>query len=119
MVENSPEFWRSWQALMLASTTMHESQMLSSLYAYQAFLYCFNDYDLVTEAVMPDSVGGTTYYTPSERYDIYHDSYYGMDTIRKLITWVTAADGLNEEGSLQNDVQKQLLSHFESSGMTE
>ena len=106
MVENSPQFWRSWQALMLASSTMHEAQMLSSLYAYQAYEYCFNDYDLVGEAVLPTSVAGNTYYTPSERYDIYHDPDYGMDTIRKLITWVTATDGLNEEGSVQSEAQK-------------
>ena len=43
MIENAPEFWRAWQALVLASSTMTESQMLSSLYAWQAYYYCFKD----------------------------------------------------------------------------
>ena len=86
--------------------------MLSTLYAYQAYFYCFQDESLVAEAVMPDSIGNTTYWTNSEREDVYKDDLFGMNSIRKLVIWVTAADGDNVEGTPQVEAQNFLLDYF-------
>ena len=34
MNENRPEFWKAWQAMTMVSTTMSETQMLLTFYAY-------------------------------------------------------------------------------------
>lgn len=44
MNQNRPEFWKAWQAMTLVSTTMSETQMLVTFYAYQAYNYMFDDY---------------------------------------------------------------------------
>lgn len=43
MNANRPDFWKAWQAMALVSTTMTESEMLSTFYAYQAYDYFYND----------------------------------------------------------------------------
>ena len=40
---NRPTFYKAWQAQVLASTTMLNSEMLSNFYAYQAYEYLFSD----------------------------------------------------------------------------
>ena len=55
MNKNRPEFWRAWQAMITVSTTMDETQMLPTFYAYQAFYYMFNDTNLVKVGVLPNS----------------------------------------------------------------
>ena len=40
---NQPDFFKSWQAMTLASSTMVETEVLNTFYAYQAYNYLFND----------------------------------------------------------------------------
>ena len=40
---NQPDYFKSWQAMALASSTMLKSDILSTMYAYQAYKYFFND----------------------------------------------------------------------------
>ena len=49
---NRPDFFKSWQAMALASTTMLESDILSTLYAYQAYYYLFSDQEAVNNGVL-------------------------------------------------------------------
>ena len=100
MNENAPEFWRSWQAMVLASSTMQEAQMLNSLYSWQAYYYCFKYTSCVQEVVLPESVNNQTYFTPSQFLSIYHDDVYGMDESTKLVIWVIAADSTNSQSSV-------------------
>ena len=116
MNQNRPEFWKAWQAMALVSTTMLESEMLSTLYAYNAYNYFFFDQNMVNETVLPVS---DTYFTIDQRVIIYKDPYFGLDSVRKLITWVIAADGARTEGSPQLKAYNLLLKHFEPQGMTE
>lgn len=71
---------------------MQESKMLHTLYAYNAYYYFFNDTNLV-------NVGALKNLPSSNRTDIYNDRLFGMDNVKKLITWVTATDGPNQKGT--------------------
>ena len=55
MNRNRPTFYKAWQAQVLASTAMLNSEMLSTFYAYQAYQYLFNDVELVNVGVLPSS----------------------------------------------------------------
>ena len=48
----------------------------------------FSDSSLVYEGVLSNSS-----FTEEQQDYIYHDEYYGMNSTRKLVMWVTAADG--------------------------
>lgn len=82
--------------MALVSTTMLESEMLSTLYAYNAYQYFFYSEQMVNDTVLPVS---DTYFDEDQRAIIYKDPYFGLDSVRKLITWVVAADGDRTEGS--------------------
>ena len=111
MNANRPTFWKAWQAMALASSTMKESRMLSTLYAYNAYYYFFND----TAQVYAGALAG---FKASDRVDIYYDSKYGMDSVKKLITWVTAADG-NFTQNAQMEANADLKNHFKKKNMTD
>ena len=72
--------------MAIISSTMKESRLLHTLYAYNAYYYAFNDSSIVDQGVLKN-------FSPSNRADIYSDKRYGMDSTRKLINWVIAADG--------------------------
>ncbi len=67
---------------------------------------------------MPESVDDVDYFTPSQREDIYYDEYFGMNSTRKLVLWVTATDGPNYEDSEQRKAQDFIVEHFSDKGMT-
>ena len=77
MNEGRPEFFKTWQAMALASSTMLQSNMLSALYALQASEYFFNDEDLVRQAVLVD-------FSTNQQNAIYEDSFYGLNSTVKL-----------------------------------
>ena len=52
----------------------------------------FSDSSLVYEGVLSSSS-----FTEEQQDYIYHDEYYGMNSTRKLVMWVTAADGDEKE----------------------
>lgn len=87
---NRPEFFKAWQAMALASSTMLAQDILSTLYAYQAFEYFFNSATNVYEGVLAE-------FTSSQQLHIYHDTKFGMDSVHKLILWTTATDGQAED----------------------
>ena len=60
--------------------------MLSTIYAYNAYKYIFYDSELVMKAVLAN-------FNTSAATEIYEDSKFGMNSVRKLVTWVIAADG--------------------------
>ena len=86
MNENRPEFFKAWQALALVSSTMKQSEMLSLLYAYNAYYYIFDNYSDVKSVVLAD-------FDSDQQLHIYRNSDLGMNTVEKLVVWVTAADG--------------------------
>ena len=88
---------------------MYESDILSNLYAYQAYFYLFNDCQQVNQGVLPD-------FSPEQQDAIYGDYKYGMDTVYKLMIWVIASDGTKDEKA---DAKSTLLAHFSEQGMTE
>ncbi len=111
MNENRPEFWKAWQAMTLVSSTMLESQMLNTLFAYNAFHYFFYDQDMVNVAVLPIR---EDYFNETSQAAIYTDSRFGMNSVRKLITWIIAADGPNKAHTPQRVAYDLILNHFES-----
>ena len=88
---------------------MYESDILSNLYAYQAYFYLFNDCQQVNQGVLPN-------FSPEQQDAIYGDYKYGMDTVYKLMIWVIASDGTKDEKA---DAKSTLLAHFSDQGMTE
>ncbi len=111
MNENRPEFWKAWQAMTLVSSTMLESQMVNTLYAYNAFHYFFYDQDMVNEVVLPIR---DDYFNATSQKAIYKDDRFGMNSVRKLITWIIAADGPNAEHTAQRVAYDLILNHFKS-----
>ncbi len=69
--------------------------MVSSLYAWQAYFYCFKESDCIEKAVLPESVDGVPFFDSDQRKAILKDDHFGMNTIHKLVLWVIAADYTN------------------------
>ena len=61
-------------------------------------------------------MGVLAQFSTSEQALIYKDNQFGMDSVRKLLTWVIAAGGPSEEE--QKAAQQLLVDHFKGVGMT-
>ena len=77
MNQGRPDFFKVWQAMALASSTMLQSDMLSAFYALQAFEYFFYDFELVKSAVLVD-------FGSDQQSAIYNDSNYGLNSTVSL-----------------------------------
>ena len=86
--------------------------MLSNIYSYNAYNYFFYDEDQVNKAVLAS-------FTPSDAQDIYTDPKYGMNTPRKLIAWVIAADGNFTANTEQTLAYDALKTYFAAKNMDE
>ena len=53
MNADRPTFFKAWQSVTLASTTMLEAEMLNTFYAYQAQQYFFYNVQDVKTYVLP------------------------------------------------------------------
>ena len=52
MNQNRPQFWKAWQTMAIVSSTMKESRLLHTLYAFNAYYYMFNNSNTVDEGVL-------------------------------------------------------------------
>ena len=102
--KSRPDFFKSWQAMALASSTMLESDMLSNMYSYQAFEYFFTSEVNVRLGVLRE-------FSPEQADMIYGDSKYGLNSVDTIMIWVIAADG-NEND--KTDARAFLLEYFYS-----
>jgi hypothetical protein len=72
---------------------------------------------MVYEVVIPES---EDYFTADQQEAIYTDKYFGLNSVRKLITWVIAADEVDTGREiLTNSTYSMLLDYFKDQSMTE
>lgn len=81
---HKPQYWKAWQALVLAYNQMINSDMLNRLYAYNAYAYYFN-----VEQNVQDMLSAQL--TASQISTLYNDPDFGLGNFKGLTVWVTAA----------------------------
>lgn len=84
---HKPTWWLAWQALMQVSDLMFTSNLLDRYYAYNAYVYMFNDPDLVYAGVLASLPA-------AQQEQVYTDPILGLNEVGKLSIWVLA----NENG---------------------
>lgn len=89
---HKPTWWMAWQALTQVSDLMFTSNLLDRYYAYNAFVYMFNDADLVYAGVLASLI-------PAQQVLVYTDPILGLNEVGKLSVWVLANE--NGVGSIE------------------
>jgi preprotein translocase subunit YajC len=97
-----PRFQLAWEAINQATTILFDADILNRFYAYNANLYMFQDYELVQEFVL---IG----LTADDQMTVYTEPNFGMNTVKGLTWWVSAA---SNSDSADNPDYDRLVTYY-------